>query len=205
MYQMKIKSIKKITNKSKRYDIQTSNHNYFANNILVHNCNMYRDHFHARSLEMASGEDRARVKTLWASIAHEIPKGWRFCGENLYATHSIHYNNLESYFYLFSIWNDLNECLSWDDTKEWAELLGLSVVPELYRGPWNESLIKSLYKPEYNGCIMEGYVVRSASSFHYRDFRHLTCKFVRPNHVTTATHWKHKQVVPNELAIKKEK
>lgn len=33
----KIKSIKKINSQSKRYDIQTENENFFANNILVHN------------------------------------------------------------------------------------------------------------------------------------------------------------------------
>lgn len=34
---MKIVDIKKITNKSKRYDIQTKTQNFFANKILVHN------------------------------------------------------------------------------------------------------------------------------------------------------------------------
>jgi len=34
---MKLKSIKKILSKSKRYDIQTSSGNFFANDILVHN------------------------------------------------------------------------------------------------------------------------------------------------------------------------
>lgn len=34
---MKIKSITKITDNLKRYDIQTKNHNFFANGILVHN------------------------------------------------------------------------------------------------------------------------------------------------------------------------
>ena len=39
---MKIKSIKKIENDSKRYDIETlKNHNFFANNILVHNSSVY--------------------------------------------------------------------------------------------------------------------------------------------------------------------
>lgn len=34
---MRLKSIKKIENASKRYDIQTSSKNFYANNILVHN------------------------------------------------------------------------------------------------------------------------------------------------------------------------
>ena len=37
--QLKIKEIKKINNNSKRYNIEVeNNNNYFANNILVHNC-----------------------------------------------------------------------------------------------------------------------------------------------------------------------
>lgn len=34
---MRIKSVKKISSDYKRYDIQTKNHNFFANGILVHN------------------------------------------------------------------------------------------------------------------------------------------------------------------------
>ena len=37
MNKIKIKSVKKIANTSKRYDIQTKNNNFFANNILIHN------------------------------------------------------------------------------------------------------------------------------------------------------------------------
>lgn len=165
-------------------------------------CNLYRNHMHARSLDMPSGEDRARVKQLWGRIAHEIPAGWRFCGENLYATHSIHYTGLESYFYLFSVWNERNECLSWDETCEWAKLLGLAVVPLIYCGPWDEAAIRGLYQAEALGNPMEGYVVRASRRFSYRDFRHLVAKMVRPDHVTTDSHWRHKRLVPNELRSK---
>jgi hypothetical protein len=34
---------------------------------------------------------------------------------------------------VFSIWNEQN-ALSWDETVEWAELLGLFTVPVLWRG-----------------------------------------------------------------------
>jgi DNA ligase-1 len=41
MQYVKIKSIKKINNPVSRYDIEVKdNHNYFANNILVHNCRL---------------------------------------------------------------------------------------------------------------------------------------------------------------------
>ena len=41
MEKLKIKSITKLKNhESKRYDIETDRHNFFANNILVHNCGL---------------------------------------------------------------------------------------------------------------------------------------------------------------------
>lgn len=76
------------------------------------NTSLYRDHIHARSLDFLTGAERSIVKSLHAQIAHEIPEGWRLCGENLYAQHSIHYAGLPDYFLLFSIWNERNECLS---------------------------------------------------------------------------------------------
>ena len=58
------------------------------------NTSMYSDHFHARSLDSRHHPSRAWVKTLHGGIKHEIPSGWRICGENLYARHSIHYRGL---------------------------------------------------------------------------------------------------------------
>ncbi len=161
--------------------------------------NMYYDFIHARSLEFITGEDRGRVKAIWGQCRWDIPEGWRVCGENVYAKHSIHYKNLDSYFYVFSIWNEKNECLSWDKTIEWAELLGLKTVPVLYEGPFDEEKIKDLYQEEYDGNTMEGYVVRPKDMFTYGEFRHVVAKFVRPNHVTTDSHWRHKAIVPNEV------
>ena len=77
-------------------------------------------------------------------IKHEIPEGWRICGENLYARHSILYDGLKSYLYVFSVWNERNECLSWDETVEWCELLGLECADVLYRGLFDESVLKRL-------------------------------------------------------------
>ncbi len=54
MKNVKIKTIKKIESESKRYDLQIkNNHNFFANNILVHNsmCNLY---FHNNKWNIAT-------------------------------------------------------------------------------------------------------------------------------------------------------
>lgn len=163
------------------------------------NTSLYQHGLHARSLNYEPHPSRNLIKVLHSTIAHEIPNGWRICGENLYAKHSIHYKELPTYFLVFSIWNERNECLSWHDTKEWVELLGLSVVPVLYQGPWDEKLIKSLYSATYKNNDMEGYVVRIEEGFPYRDFRSCVAKYVRANHVQTHGNWMRQMVVPNEL------
>lgn len=164
------------------------------------NTTLYRDYIHARSLEFTPHPSRNRVRALHGSIAHEIPDGWRVCGENLYAKHAIHYKHLPAYFLAFSIWNEKNVCLSWDETLTWTELLGLQAVPVLYRGPWNEQKIRDLHRPIINGDECEGYVVRVADEFHYREFRTKVAKYVRANHVPVhGGHWANRVVVPNEL------
>lgn len=162
------------------------------------NTTMYRDYIHARSLTFEPHASRNWVKTLWARIAHEIPEGWRLCGENLFAEHSIKYTRLADYFQLFSVWNDRNECLSWAETKEWAELLGLRTVPVLYEG---DGALKNLpmYQPLFEGDACEGYVVRLNSGFAYSTYRQSVGKFVRANHVVTHGHWMRQQVRPNGL------
>jgi len=143
------------------------------------NSNLYRRHIHARSIKPLAGAERSHILALHFTIAHEIPEGWRLCVENLASVHSIEYDSSIPYAMLFSIWNERNECLSWDLTVEWAQLLGVPMVPVLYRGVWNEKLIRSLYQPQYKGNEMEGYVVRLAASFPYSKFRRSVAKYVR--------------------------
>lgn len=165
------------------------------------NTTLYNDYVHARSLEKASGADRAEVWKTWTQVAYEIPEGWRVCGENLLIKHSIHYKQLRAYFQVFSIWNERNVCLSWDETVEWAQLLGLQTVPVLYRGLWDEDKIQSLYVPNRTPDLMEGYVVRNSGAFNYGAFRSNVAKFVRPNHVSTDSHWRHSQWEKNTLQL----
>jgi len=156
------------------------------------NTTMYQDHIHARSLDSISHPSRSWVKGFWASIRMDIPEAWRICGENLYAEHSIAYNDLPSYFLGFSVWNDQNICLNWDDTQEWFGLLGITSVPVLYRGIYDEAKIKALWSAQ-NWERMEGYVVRLTESFPAMEFRHKMGKFVRAKHVQTVKHWMHGQ------------
>ncbi len=160
------------------------------------NSSLYRDGYHARSLDSRHHPSRNWVKAMHAGIAHLIPEGWRVCGENLYALHSIAYDALPSYFLMFSIWNDNNQCLAWDETVEWADLLGLSHVPVLYDGTYDEARLRAM-KPDTD--VSEGYVVRLAESFSFSEFGDVVAKWVRTNHVQSEEHWMHKAVVPNGL------
>lgn len=166
------------------------------------NTTMYSDYIHARSINSGNHESRNYVKHIHGNIMGDIPEGYRICGENLFAKHSIEYNNLNSYFYVFSIWDKNNRCLSWKDTLEWCELLGLAHVPVLYQGIYDEKKIKALIATHFNGEEMEGYVIRLAAEFSYKNFKNSTAKFVRQNHVVTHGNWMRQGVVPNKLKLK---
>ncbi|HLT36887.1 MAG TPA: RNA ligase family protein [Enhygromyxa sp.] len=163
------------------------------------NTTLYPDHLHARSLDGRHHPSRDWIKALHGRIAHELPEGWRICGENLYARHSIVYDALPSYFMMFSVWDADNHCLDWDSTLEWAALLELDTVPVLYDGEFDLEWLRAL-DGELDLERCEGYVVRLASSFAYSDFGASVAKWVRANHVQTDQHWMHREVVPNSLA-----
>lgn len=154
---------------------------------------------YARSIDSRNHPSRNYVKRLWSDIAYEIPEGWRVCGENVYAKHSLAYENLPGFFLVFSIWDEKNRALSWDDTRAYAEILGLPTVDVLWRGVYDEKAIQGLWEPGMD-ATQEGYVVRVADSFAYRDFRTSVAKYVRASHVVTHAHWMHEVMTPNKLS-----
>lgn len=162
------------------------------------NTNMYREYIHARSLDSNNHPSRNWVKGLWGSIRYDIPEDWRICGENLYAKHSIFYEELPSYFMVFNIWNENNVCLSWDDTVDWCTLIGIEHVPVIYRGIFDVDVIKNI---KVDPIKQEGFVVRLADTFHFDDFSKYMVKFVRKGHVQTDEHWMSQPIVPNKLKV----
>ena len=157
------------------------------------NTTMYNRYIHTRSIDGRNHVSRSWVKNFYFNnILGEIPDGYRLCGENLYAKHSIAYENLDSYFYGFSIWDNKNFCLDWDTNSEWFKLLGVRPVDTLYRGVFNLDKISKLHKSlDFNKH--EGYVLRTVDGFYYKDFSRLVGKFVRPHHIQTIKHWMHGQ------------
>ncbi|NJL70066.1 MAG: RNA ligase family protein [Candidatus Competibacteraceae bacterium] len=185
------------------------------------NTSMYSDHIHARSTSGRPHPSREIVKQMHASIKGLIPDNWRICGENVRQQHSIHYSGLGTYFFVFAIFDENNVCLSYDDTKDFANELGLTMVRELYRGPWDEKAVKACYTgksafdaydvAEYRQSgvkveTSEGYVCRVVDSFPSpepkkgeKTWFETLAKFVREDHVTTSEHWMFENPVWNEL------
>lgn len=157
----------------------------------------YPNYCHGRSIDSSPHEELRWAKGYhFQNIAHNLPEGFRYCAENMYAKHSIHYTDLDSLLLGFQIW-DKDLCLSWDETKEWFELIGLHPVQEVYRGAYDESVIKTLFSKVVSEGH-EGLVVRLASSFKYKDFRNSVGKLVRANHIADGSnHWRFRKIVKN--------
>ena len=159
------------------------------------NTTLYADGLHARSLDSAHHPSRTWVKALQSRVGSRIPAGWRVCGENLFARHSIGYSELLGYFYGFSVW-DGERCLPWDRTDRFLRDLGIPTAPVLWRGIYDERAIRAL---KFDTERQEGYVVRTVDGFEREAFGEQVAKWVRPSHVQTTTHWMHASVVENGL------
>lgn len=187
-------------------DKTLSDVSHFANREIIisekmdgENATLYADGYnHARSLDSNNHPSRNWLKRFWAERYFKLPSGFRVCGENLYAAHSICYDNLPSYFLGFSAW-DGNTCLSWDDTIMVFDDLGITPVRVMYRGIFDEQMIRSI---SIDLTKQEGYVVRLADSFQLDAFPLSVAKYVRENHVQTDEHWMDKKIIPNQLMKK---
>ncbi|MER6517611.1 RNA ligase family protein [Streptomyces sp. NPDC060334] len=183
-------------------DVRTSGLSALAGREVVvtekldgENTTLYSDGSHARSLDSGHHPSRAWVKALQGRIGAGIPAGWRVCGENLYARHSLAYEDLDSWFYGFSVW-DGDSCLDWDRTVRFLHGIGVPIPRVLWRGVFDERALRRL---RLDTNRQEGYVVRTVDGFTRADFGRYVAKWVRVGHVQTDTHWMYAQVVPNGL------
>ncbi len=165
------------------------------------NTTLTRDGCHARSASFSMGHpSQSKVRALWGSIAHEIPENYRICGESLAAKHSIKYTGLKSCFEVFSVWEPWEQvipvedapggwCWDWDPTVELAQLIGLQTVPVLWRGSFNRQFMEKFHE-RLDLTRQEGYVIRPAAGFDFRDFSSSLAKWVRKDHISTDVHWR---------------
>jgi len=205
---MKLKKITKIKNQSKRYDIETDkNHNFYANDILIHNSLLNPYNVFARSHAAPTHhrwadylkERHAMIKTDLKAFDIEI------FGENLFAKHSISYSRLEDHFFMFGV-RQKGVWLDWEEVKMYAELFDFQMVPEIEIDFGQEEIIKEKYTQSIlniiggshfgsydtateKPCIMEGIVTRKRGEFLNENFAENVFKYVRENHVKTDVHW----------------
>ena len=148
-----------------------------------------RGYSHARSLDSKDHWSRHHIKQLAASLYKDIQPGWRICGENMLAVHSIKYTNLESFFYVFSIWDETNTRLSLDDMIEYCDYTNLKIAPILERGPYRKFNFSKHFGLDFTQD--EGYVVSNSGRFEFDQAYKNIAKVVRANHVQSDEHWIH--------------
>ena len=160
------------------------------------NTTIGKDYVHGRSLEYKSHESRNHMKELQAKIGWQLDD-LRICGENMYAVHTLKYNNLESYFYVISIWKG-ETCLSWKETVEICYLLDLIHVPVIYEGVFDLLAIENNFKPFSKEH--EGYVIRLKDEFSYNDFSKSVAKYrVSSFDNSKSVNFFNKKVIKNQL------
>lgn len=160
------------------------------------NTTFYTDYLHARSLDSMGHPSQDYVKRIHSEIAHDIPLGWRVVGENMYAVHSVTYEDLRSYFLVFAIFDENGTLLPWGEITEWCRLLELATVPVIDFGPFQTLENAHDNYMDYASSLnreSEGYVVRLADAIRPENFRRSIAKWVRPNHVQTIPHgWRYR-------------
>ena len=159
------------------------------------NCGMTKDGVYARShTDFTVSPWSREVRILHQLIKSSIDEGVFIFGENMEGIHSIKYENLTSYFYIFGV-RDNNIWISWDQVEEYSYLLDIPTVPVLFRGTVStekelkDLTLKLTSQPSELGGSREGIVVRTSDWFHNDDFSQNVMKWVRKGHVQTDSHW----------------
>lgn len=153
------------------------------------NVSLYRDDFHARSLDARSQPWDARSKAEWAAIRNLIPADVRLSGESLSARRSVAYDDLPGATLIFGAWCS-EFALPWSEVEDLASALNLPTVPVLYRGTDFREACSAWSNSGRTEETSEGFVVRLASGFHRTEFACSLAKWVRANHVRTTADWR---------------
>lgn len=142
----------------------------------------------------------AWAKALQARIGGLIEPGVTLFGEYCYAVHSIVYDSLPSYFFLFGVRDDTTDSWwPWEMVAMQAEVLHVPTVPVLFRGTVAElEPLTARLAAEVSayGGEREGLVARVERGFAGLEFPSVVGKYVRAGHVQTDEHWMFKEIRP---------
>lgn len=198
-------------------DMVSTNFNHLIGEEIVllekldgENTSIYKNDWHARSLDSHYNYTRSYIKQMYETIRYLIPENINsLIGENVSYYHSIEYNNLLGFFYMFQASDNDNNYISYDELLGLADELDLPTPRELYRGVFDIKKIKIISEKINNeiksdiGSSIEGFVMRPVVRFPIADYNKYTAKYVRPGHVQpnvgdSITHWL-KNTYPNKL------
>jgi hypothetical protein len=182
----KIKSIKKIKNSSDKFDLSVKdNHNYFANNILVHNSNFSMIHDGNRLWCKSRNYFKVKdPKSKWWDVPLRENMEERLSKYPMLAFFFEYIGEINGFRYdcdikdgkvirkikLFDIYNtQTKKFLHYDDLLKIADDLKLERVPELFRGKWTslndfKELCEGTSMLNHNH-IMEGFVIKSLDRY----------------------------------------
>lgn len=174
------------------------------------NCQLFQGRVYARTTSKeATHKSFSAVKQLYSQFSYMVPDEVAIYGENMFGVHSIEYDGLQSYFYMFGALERQQESdssdevtndvwWSWERVEQYAEELGVPTVPVLFKGTftsvqqikeWMEGRMKSKQSAVGGVDGPEGFVIRIADGFHNNDFEKCVAKFVRKGHIQTDEDW----------------
>lgn len=73
------------------------------------------------------------IKQLSSQISYLLDDDIQLFGENMFGVHSIEYDAMNSFFFVFAALRDQTQWLSWNEVTDMAELIGVPTVPLVAR------------------------------------------------------------------------
>ena len=134
---------------SKDDKIIKSTYNFVGKRVIItekldgENSGITYGNIHARSLDSKDHPSRHWLKNIYGYLTYTLDPDMKIFGENVFAEHSIHYKNLLSYFYAFSVLYK-STVLSWDDTVSELNKLQMVHAPVIYDGLWDNIIFKNI-------------------------------------------------------------
>lgn len=170
------------------------------------NCCLYNGQVFARThSHEAVHESFAPIKQMYKQKiipmqeVFKIPENYMLFGENMTGIHSIEYNKLINYFYLFGVYDTTKHLwLEWGIVEKIANDIDVPTVPVIFSGILKtDREIQTLMNSKINtlsnyssSAFPEGFVVRYKNKFTNSTFKENIAKYVRKNHKQTDETWR---------------
>lgn len=172
------------------------------------NCCLEREGVYARSHSGPPAHPSFNwLKAYHAEIRNQLEPGLQFFGEYCYAVHSIQYDALPAYFFLFGIRDKVSrQWWDFDTLSDAARILDMETAPVLWRGTFatraslERAVVSSTTFDSIFGGPREGLVVRWTAGFSEEEFDGAVAKWVRADHVQTDDHWTRQEIVRQKLS-----